>query len=47
MTAFTMVVESGAALELDSNDALSGWKIVRHGKAGAVHFHLLQRENKE
>jgi 16S rRNA (guanine966-N2)-methyltransferase len=42
-----LYVESGDALELDGNDALAGWEIVRQGKAGAVHFHLLQRENKE
>ena len=35
------------ALELDGNETLAGWEIVRQGKAGAVHFHLLQRENKE
>ena len=28
-------------------DALAGWQIVRQGKAGAVHYHLLQRENEE
>jgi 16S rRNA (guanine966-N2)-methyltransferase len=42
-----LYVESGDSLELDGNDALAGWEIVRQGKAGAVHFHLLQRENKE
>ncbi len=42
-----LYVEAGAALELDGNARLAGWEIVRQGKAGAVHFHLLQRENKE
>jgi 16S rRNA (guanine(966)-N(2))-methyltransferase RsmD len=42
-----LYVEAGAALELDGNERLAGWEIVRQGKAGAVHFHLLQRENKE
>ncbi|WP_345812779.1 16S rRNA (guanine(966)-N(2))-methyltransferase RsmD [Paraburkholderia sp. PREW-6R] len=42
-----LYVESGAALELAGNESLAGWEIVRQGKAGAVHFHLLQRENKE
>ena len=42
-----LYVEAGAALELDGNEILAGWQIVRQGKAGAVHFHLLQRENKE
>jgi hypothetical protein len=40
-------VEAGDALELDGNETLAGWEVVRQGKAGAVHFHLLQRENKE
>jgi 16S rRNA (guanine(966)-N(2))-methyltransferase RsmD len=34
-------------VESDGNDTLAGWEIVRQGKAGAVHFHLLQRENEE
>jgi 16S rRNA (guanine(966)-N(2))-methyltransferase RsmD len=42
-----LYVEAGEALELDENETLAGWEIVRQGKAGAVHFHLLQRENKE
>jgi 16S rRNA (guanine(966)-N(2))-methyltransferase RsmD len=42
-----LYVEAGDALELDGNKALAGWEIVRQGKAGAVRFHLLQRENKE
>ena len=42
-----LYVEAGAALDVDANEALAGWKIVREGKAGAVHFHLLQRENEE
>jgi 16S rRNA (guanine(966)-N(2))-methyltransferase RsmD len=42
-----LYVEAGEALELEANGTLAGWEIVRQGKAGAVHFHLLQRENKE
>ncbi|CAH2806607.1 MAG: 16S rRNA (guanine(966)-N(2))-methyltransferase (EC [uncultured Paraburkholderia sp.] len=42
-----LYVESGEALEIEGNEALTGWEIVRQGKAGAVYFHLLQRENKE
>lgn len=42
-----LYVECGDALAVAENDALAGWEIVRQGKAGAVHFHLLQRENKE
>jgi 16S rRNA G966 N2-methylase RsmD len=42
-----LYVEAGDALELDGNETLAGWEVVRQGKAGAVHFHLLQRENKE
>lgn len=42
-----LYVESGEALVLAGNDALAGWEIVRQGKAGAVYFHLLHRENAE
>ena len=42
-----LYVESGSALELSAHPALAGWTIVREGKAGAVRYHLLQRENKE
>ena len=42
-----LYVEAGAELEPSKNEALTGWKMVRQGKAGAVHFHLLQRENEE
>ncbi|CAN7513172.1 16S rRNA (guanine(966)-N(2))-methyltransferase RsmD [Trinickia sp. LjRoot230] len=41
-----LYVESGAPLD-DESAALAGWSIARHGKAGAVHYHLLQRENDE
>lgn len=40
-----LYVEAGVAIEPGANEALAGWEIVRQGKAGAVHFHLLQREN--
>jgi 16S rRNA (guanine(966)-N(2))-methyltransferase RsmD len=42
-----LYVEAGEALAVEGNDILAGWEIVRQGKAGAVHFHLLQRENEE
>jgi 16S rRNA (guanine966-N2)-methyltransferase len=42
----SLYVESGEPLEEDA-PALAGWAVVRRGKAGAVHFHLLQRENDE
>lgn len=45
-----LYVESGESLdspEPDGAQAPSGWRIVRQGKAGAVHYHLLQRENDE
>jgi len=45
-----LYAESGEpleSLELARIEALSGWHIVRHGRAGAVHYHLLQRENDE
>ncbi len=42
-----LYVEAGEEIELDGNEMLTGWEVVRQGKAGAVHFHLLQRENKE
>jgi 16S rRNA (guanine966-N2)-methyltransferase len=41
-----LYVESGELLEEDA-PALAGWTIARQGKAGAVHYHLLQRENDE
>lgn len=45
-----LYVESGEPLEPEPGaaaDALPGWRIARHGKAGAVFYHLLQRENDE
>jgi 16S rRNA (guanine966-N2)-methyltransferase len=42
-----LYVEAGDALDIAQTEALAGWSIVRQGKAGAVHFHLLQRENEE
>jgi 16S rRNA (guanine966-N2)-methyltransferase len=42
-----LYVEAGAALETDQTVALAGWTIARQGRAGAVHYHLLQRENEE
>jgi 16S rRNA (guanine(966)-N(2))-methyltransferase RsmD len=42
-----LYVESGEPLEPADAPALAGWRIVRQGKAGAVYYHLLQRENHE
>jgi 16S rRNA (guanine966-N2)-methyltransferase len=42
-----LYVESGSPIEPGETEALAGWTLVRHGKAGAVHYHLLQRENDE
>ncbi|WP_181321744.1 16S rRNA (guanine(966)-N(2))-methyltransferase RsmD [Trinickia symbiotica] len=41
-----LYVESGEPLD-DDAPLLAGWTIVRHDRAGAVHYHLLQRENGE
>lgn len=40
----TLYVESGDALDVAQIEALAGWSVVRQGKAGAVHYHLLQRD---
>ncbi|WP_118181006.1 16S rRNA (guanine(966)-N(2))-methyltransferase RsmD [Paraburkholderia phosphatilytica] len=42
-----LYVESGRALDLTQTPALEGWSVARQGKAGAVHYHLLHRENEE
>ncbi|WP_442807743.1 16S rRNA (guanine(966)-N(2))-methyltransferase RsmD [Trinickia soli] len=45
-----LYVESGEPLETQSGahaDTLAGWRIIRQGKAGAVFYYLLQRENDE
>ena len=42
-----LYVESGESLDAVEHAALAGWSVVRQGKAGAVHYHLLQRENEE
>ncbi|WJF89961.1 16S rRNA (guanine(966)-N(2))-methyltransferase RsmD [Paraburkholderia bonniea] len=42
-----LYVEAQQTLELAQADALTGWIMARQGKAGAVHYHLLQRENEE
>jgi 16S rRNA G966 N2-methylase RsmD len=42
-----LYVEAGEALDPATHESLAGWEVTRQGKAGAVHFHLLQRENKE
>ncbi len=40
-------VECGEPLDVSQIPALAGWKVVREGKAGAVRYHLLRRENEE
>ncbi|SAK41878.1 putative methyltransferase [Caballeronia catudaia] len=40
-------VECGDPLNVAEIDALAGWAVVREGKAGAVRYHLLRRENEE
>lgn len=42
-----LYVESGSALDPSAELALAGWAILRDAKAGAVFYHLLQRENEE
>ncbi|MDS0857464.1 16S rRNA (guanine(966)-N(2))-methyltransferase RsmD [Burkholderia pseudomultivorans] len=42
-----LYVESGAELDPAAHEALAGWQVVKRGKAGAVHYHLLRRENDE
>jgi 16S rRNA G966 N2-methylase RsmD len=42
-----LYVESGSALDPSAEPALAGWAILRDAKAGAVFYHLLQRENEE
>jgi 16S rRNA (guanine966-N2)-methyltransferase len=42
-----LYVESGEPIDPASQPALAGWNVVREGKAGAVRYHLLQRENEE
>jgi 16S rRNA (guanine966-N2)-methyltransferase len=42
-----LYVEAGEALDIAQTPVLTGWIMARQGKAGAVHYHLLQRENEE
>ncbi|WP_322091517.1 16S rRNA (guanine(966)-N(2))-methyltransferase RsmD [Paraburkholderia bannensis] len=42
-----LYVESGEPVDPATQPALAGWTVVREGKAGAVRYHLLQRENEE
>ncbi|PLZ03420.1 16S rRNA (guanine(966)-N(2))-methyltransferase RsmD [Burkholderia sp. WAC0059] len=42
-----LYVESGAPLDPASEPALAGWIVARAGRAGAVFYHLLRRENDE
>jgi 16S rRNA (guanine(966)-N(2))-methyltransferase RsmD len=43
----SIYVECGDPLDLSGIDALAGWSVAREGKAGAVRYHLLRRENEE
>ncbi|VXB48193.1 putative methyltransferase [Burkholderia sp. 8Y] len=40
-------VECGEPLEPAAIEALAGWIVAREGKAGAVRYHLLRRQNEE
>jgi 16S rRNA (guanine966-N2)-methyltransferase len=40
-------VECGEPLDVAQIEALAGWTVVRDGKAGAVRYHLLRRQNDE
>ena len=42
-----LYVESGERIDPAARPTLAGWSVVREGRAGAVHYHLLQRENEE
>lgn len=42
-----LYVETGAELDPVAHAALAGWQVAKRGKAGAVHYHLLRRENDE
>jgi 16S rRNA (guanine966-N2)-methyltransferase len=42
-----LYVESGEFVAVEDVPALAGWTIAREGRAGAVHYHLLRRENEE
>jgi 16S rRNA (guanine(966)-N(2))-methyltransferase RsmD len=42
-----LYIESGEPVDPAHTPALSGWAITREGKAGAVRYHLLRRENEE
>ena len=42
-----LYIESGEPVDPAQTPALSGWAITREGKAGAVRYHLLRRENEE
>ncbi len=42
-----LYIEAGEPVDPRQTPALSGWAITREGKAGAVRYHLLRRENEE
>jgi len=42
-----LYVESGEALDPSTEPSLAGWTVLREARAGAVFYHLLQRENEE
>jgi 16S rRNA (guanine966-N2)-methyltransferase len=44
------VLKENAAIYVEAEkqlEALAGWRTVRHGRAGEVHFHLMRREQLE
>jgi len=42
-----LYIESGDFVDAARIPALNGWSVTREGRAGAVHYHLLRRENEE
>ncbi|MDE1179666.1 16S rRNA (guanine(966)-N(2))-methyltransferase RsmD [Paraburkholderia sp.] len=42
-----LYVEAAEPVDVAQTPVLEGWAVIRQGKAGAVHYHLLQRENEE
>jgi 16S rRNA (guanine966-N2)-methyltransferase len=42
-----LYIESGDFVDAGEVPALAGWSVTREGRAGAVHYHLLRRENEE
>jgi len=42
-----LYVESGERIDPAARPELAGWSVIREGRAGAVFYHLLRRENEE